>query len=232
MIITRRTMLMAGAGALVWGTRKCRFAQAATSSHPKALLLGDSISIGYTDFVVGILDGEVDVHRPLNANGGYLNCEGTTKAKAEIDSWLGVGSWDVIHFNFGLHDLKHVDPVTGRNSRKPEDPQQANVEQYAENLEAIVTKLKSTKAPLIFATTTPYPDDPGGPLRDPGQPERYNAAALAIMRRHGVTVNDLYGLVHSRMDEFLPPRNVHPRRAAYLVMARQVVAHLRKALAG
>ena len=32
-----------------------------------------------------------------------------------IDKWLGDGKWDVIHFNFGLHDLKYVDDA-GKNT--------------------------------------------------------------------------------------------------------------------
>lgn len=86
---------------------------------PRVLLLGDSISVGYTDFVIGILLGKVDVYRPLNNGGGYENCEGTTKAVKKLDAWLGDGRWDLIHFNFGLHDLKHVDARTGKKQQKP-----------------------------------------------------------------------------------------------------------------
>ena len=198
---------------------------------PRALLLGDSISIGYTDFVTGILLDKVDIFRPLNANGGYENCEGTTKGKKKLVKWLGDGNWDVIHFNFGLHDLKHVDPQTGKNSRNPAHPQQADVEQYAKNLEWIVEKLVATKAKLVFATTTPYLDDPGGPLRRTDQPQKYNAAALPIMQRNRVMINDLHGFVLPRIEELLPPHNVHFKRAGSLELAKQVVSHINQALA-
>ena len=56
----------------------------------------------------------------------------------EIDKWLGQAKWDVIHFNFGLHDIKHIDPETGKNSKNLNHPQQANPEQYGKNLSEIV----------------------------------------------------------------------------------------------
>ena len=70
---------------------------------PRVLLIGDSISIGYTVPVRELLEGVTNVHRP------QTNCGPTTKGVDEIDAWLGDGKWDVIHFNFGLHDLKYCD---------------------------------------------------------------------------------------------------------------------------
>lgn len=39
-----------------------------------------------------------------------------------IDSWLSAhgGNFDVITFNFGMHDLKRVDPVIRENSLNPD----------------------------------------------------------------------------------------------------------------
>jgi hypothetical protein len=222
--------LAAGAVGLLAGSSLRWAAAEEAKKLPKALLLGDSVSIGYTNFVVGILLGQVDVSRPLNKNGGYENCEGTTKGVKRIDSWLAVGGWDVIHFNFGLHDLKHVDPKTGRNSRNPHDPQQATLEQYKTNLAMIVDKLIATKAKLIFATTTPFHENPNGPLRSADQPKEYNEVALAIMKSNGIMVNDLYSFVLPRINEFIPAHDVHPNEAASLKIAEQVVAHIRQAL--
>ena len=71
---------------------------------PRVLLIGDSISIGYTVPVRELLEGKANVHRPLT------NCGPTSKGVAEIEEWLGDGKWDVIHFNWGLHDLKYMGP--------------------------------------------------------------------------------------------------------------------------
>ncbi len=72
---------------------------------PRVLLIGDSISIGYTVPVRELLAGQANVHRPLT------NCGPTTRGLEQLDGWLGEEKWDVIHFNFGLHDLKYIDPL-------------------------------------------------------------------------------------------------------------------------
>lgn len=199
-------------------------------SLPKALLIGDSISLGYTKDVIDLLEGEAEIFRPLNGGGGYLNCQGTTFGLKHLDSWLAQGKWDVIHFNFGLHDLKHVDPTTGRNSKDPAHPQQADLATYEANLRKIVQKLKATKAHLIFATTTPFPDRPGGPLRRSHHVEKYNAAAREIMAEHAIAINDLHAFVLPRMNQLLMPNNVHFTPQGSRELAKQVARQLRGAL--
>ena len=63
---------------------------------PRMLLIGDSISIGYTLPVRERLAGKANVHR-IPENGGP-----TTNGLARLDAWLGTQRWDVIHFNWGL----------------------------------------------------------------------------------------------------------------------------------
>lgn len=200
---------------------------------PNVLILGDSISIGYTPFVKEMLAGKANVYRPTLENGQPENCEGTTKGIRNMERWLtnsGSGNsfhqWDIIHFNFGLHDLKHVDPVTGENSKNRKDPLQADLKQYKKNLAKIVEMLKSSGARLIFATTTPYPDDVGGVLRDAGMPLKYNRAAVKIMNRHGIAINDLYNFMLPRMDELQLPKNVHFKPEGYKALAGKVVARI------
>lgn len=198
---------------------------------PNVLLLGDSISLGYTNYVKKALKKDVNFFRPLNGKGGYVNCAGTTNGIAHIDEWMALSpKWDVIHFNFGLHDLKHVDANTGKNSNKPEDPQQANLKVYKKNLTTIVKKLKETDAKLVFATTTSYPDKPSGPLRRADQPEKYNRLALKIMKKYNVEINDLNELTKSRLSELQKPNNVHFTQKGSEVMGKQVVDKIKSAL--
>jgi len=196
---------------------------------PNVLIIGDSISIGYTPFVKELLAGKANVYRPTFENGEPENCEGTTKGVQNIDRWLtktGLGEspyqWDIIHFNFGLHDIKHVNPVTGENSNNPKDPQQAGLKQYKKNMEVIVKKLKATGAKIIFATTTPYPDDVQGVLRDPGMPEKYNRTAVKIMNKNDIIVNDLYAFMLPRMNEMQLEKNVHFKPEGYKALATKV----------
>ncbi len=106
---------------------------------PRVLIIGDSISIGYTPRVRRQLDGIANVHRPTT------NCRWSAFGAEHIEGWLGDSKWDVIHFNFGLWDWY------GWSQEEKSTP-----ESYAKSLESIVQKMKAkTDATLIFAITTP-----------------------------------------------------------------------------
>ena len=198
---------------------------------PNVLILGDSVSIGYTLQVKELLKGQANVFRPHSPDGTRpINCQGTTFGIGNIDSWLAGRKWDVILFNFGLHDLKHVDAETGINSANAADPRQASVEKYAENLEVIVEKLETTGARLIFATTTPVPPGVNNPLREPDAPVRYNAVALKIMNAHRIQVNDLFSLCQKQLEDLQHPANVHFNSAGNRVLAEQVAEAIQSAL--
>ena len=188
---------------------------------PTVLILGDSISIGYTPYVRELLKGKAEVKRPMQADGNPENCNGTTYGLTGIDRWLGSFKWDVIHFNFGLHDMKHVDPATGEGSKNPQHPLQADPDTYKMNLSLLTERLLKTGAKLIFATTTPYADVIN-PLRDNGMYEKYNILATGIMKENKIPVNDLCRFIRPRLVEFQQPRNVHFTEEGYRVLAGEV----------
>ncbi len=228
MISRRNFCKTLGAGIAVSFVPEIVFAQ--RKDLPNVLILGDSISIGYTETVQSILEGKANVFRPMKEDGKPWNCQGTTYGIKHIDAWLSVSEWDVIHFNFGLHDLKHIDPETGRNSTNPDHPQQAGLKEYKKNLEEIVEKLKATNAKLIFGTTTPFPDKPEGPLRRSDQAEKYNKVALKIMKKNDILINDLYGYVLPRMEALQRPNNVHFTRQGSEHLAEKVANEISKLL--
>ena len=191
---------------------------------PNVLIIGDSISIGYTRLVRTQLKGKANViHNPGNA-------QGTTLGLIKLKDWLGDTKWDVIHFNWGLHDLKHVTKAgTSNNSNDPNDPQQADLASYTANMEILVKQLKATDSKLIFATTTPYPEGVQ-PYRSPEDAAKYNAAALKIMKANEIQVNDLYSLVLPKLDPLQKPVNVHFTKEGSTLMADQVTAVIKSAL--
>lgn len=204
---------------------------------PNVLIIGDSISIGYTPFVREMLKHSAYVYRPMLEEEKPENCSGTTKGVQNIDRWLassGTGNsgsqWDVIHFNFGLHDIKHIDPITGESSTNPKHSQQAPLKQYKQNLEIIVEKLKATGAKIIFATTTPYPDVVEGPLRKPGMPQKYNREAVKIMNKNNIMINDLYAFMLPRMNELQLPNNVHFTEEGSFELAKKVAERINEVL--
>lgn len=226
-----RFTLLACLFALAFPIRGEAQSPTADAEGPRVLILGDSISIGYMPVVKTLLK-DAFVTRPMQNEERAENCAGTTNGVKQIDRWLKLegGDWDVIHFNFGLHDLKREDPKTGKASGNPADPNQASPEAYEKQLEEIVTKLKATGAELIFATTTPVPAGKVSPHRDPADVEKYNAIAKKIMKEHGVAINDLYAFALPKLKEIQRPVNVHFTPAGSEQLAKEVVKHIRQAL--
>ena len=172
----------------------------------KILVIGDSISIGYTPFVTAALKGKATVvHNTGNA-------AHTRNGVAKIDEWLSDTKWDVIHFNFGLHDLKIME----------DGKHQVPLDEYAENLHSIVQRLKQTKAKLIWASTTPVPAGKISPLREPADVPKFNAVAARMMQLENIPVNDLFSADHSGQT----PANVHYSPAGYQALAQRVVKAL------
>ncbi|MCF7847272.1 MAG: SGNH/GDSL hydrolase family protein [Kiritimatiellales bacterium] len=184
---------------------------------PNMLILGDSISIGYTLQVRQFLKGKANVYRPLSG-AGPENCGDSVKAVDSIDKWLSSApKWDVIHFNSGLHDLKRID---GKNTG-PEIPSQVSIADYKKNLQTVVDKMKATGAKLIFATTTAYPAGVK-PCRLPEDAVKYNNAAAEVMRKNQVQVNDLYAFTVNRLEELQNPLNVHFSEEGSTVLGKEI----------
>ena len=198
---------------------------------PNVLILGDSVSIGYTLPVRRLLEGKANVFRPISPDGSHtVNCCGTTFGLQHINDWLAGHKWAVIYFNWGLHDLKHVNPESGKNSNNPNDPVQATVKQYSHNLKLIVRRLKATGARLIFATTTPVVPGTSNPYRSPDAPAHYNAAAVKIMKANGIRVDDLYAFCKPHLRQWQLPHNVHFNAIGWSRLAKHVAAVIEKEL--
>ena len=188
----------------------------------RVLLLGDSISIGYTQPVRELLAGRATVIRPTLADGRPENCQGTTKGVAQLERWLELdgGGFGVIHVNFGLHDLKRV------NNSTPNDPPQASPEVYGAQLRTILSRLCATGARVVFATTTPIPGGELRPYRAPGDSRIYNQVALEVAAELDVAVNDLYGFAIAQHPSLLQPGNVHFDQQGSRLLAERVVASI------
>jgi len=188
---------------------------------PRVLLIGDSISIGYTLATRELLAGKANVHR-IPTNGGP-----TTRGLDHIDSWLGDQHWDVIHFNWGLHDLKYIDSrgdLTDVSTGQIQVPLAA----YRKNLQTLTRRLKQTGAELIWCATTPVPEGAKG--RIPGDEVRYNAVAREVMREEGVAIDDLYTFAMPRLAEIGKPADVHYTPEGSRKLATQVAGSIEAAL--
>jgi acyl-CoA thioesterase-1 len=176
------------------------------------LLIGDSISIGYTAAVREALAGKANVHR------APTNCGPTIRGLEQIDQWLGDGRWDVIHFNWGLHDLKKI-----------EGEHQVPIGEYEENLGKLVERLEKTGATLVWCSTTPVPEG-CTPPRTNDDVLAYNAVAKKIMDERGIAIDGLYEFALPKLGEIQRPANVHFTPEGSKVLAGQVAAAIEKAL--
>ena len=81
------------------------------------------------EVVTSLLKGKANVFRPMRGQSPD-NCGDTSIGLERIDPWLGERKWAVIHFNWGLHDIKVMD---GKH--------QVGIEDYEKNLRALVAKI-------------------------------------------------------------------------------------------
>lgn len=194
---------------------------AETPGLPRVLLIGDSISMGYTVPVRERLAGKANVLRPAE------NCSESANGVKKIDAWLGAAKWDVIHFNFGLHDVKYLDP-DGKYVTPDKGKQVASTADYEKNLRTLVARLKQTGAKLIFATTTPVPSQSSGRVEH--DELRYNEVAVRVMKELGVAIDDLHTVATAKQATIQLPHNVHFTPEGYNVLAEAVVATIKPAL--
>ncbi len=155
-------------------------------ARPNVLLIGDSISIGYTVQVRRSLAGKADVFR-IPENG-----RDTSHGLANLDDWVGTSEWDVIHFNWGLWDIcyRNPDSTNQGNRDKVNGTLTTTPEEYEAAMEQIVDRLKETGAALIWCATTPVPANELGRIE--GDEIIYNGIAGAVMATRGVSTNDLH----------------------------------------
>ena len=173
---------------------------------PRVLLIGDSVSRGYT------LPARVALERKANVHRAPENCGPTSNGIKKMDVWLGEGKWDVIHFNFGIHDRK------------------TSAKDYEDRLELIVKQLKATGAKLIWASTTPIPPDTkDGPEATTAIIEK-NRIAAEIMKKNMVHVNDLFDFITPQLSKVQNPMDVHFKGEGYDMLGRQVALKIEEIL--
>ncbi|QHI69426.1 SGNH/GDSL hydrolase family protein [Tichowtungia aerotolerans] len=199
--------------------------RAANDQLPNVLIIGDSISIGYTTPVIEKLAGIANVER-IPVNGGD-----TASGLRRINHWVGQKKWDVIHFNFGLHDLcyRHPDSPNHGHRDKINGTIAVPLDQYEKNLEQLVARLEATGAALVWASTTVVPDGELG--RIAGDEIRYNQVAARVMKKHHIAMDDLHAVTASFGPElFRAFGDVHYVKAGYEELAGQVAESIKKAL--
>jgi hypothetical protein len=182
---------------------------------PQVLFLGDQVHRAIVQAAAKELGDQVRINYP---QGGGVNDSGT--ALAQIDQLLGETKWDIIYFNFGIGELFYKDPSTREIRIMAKDGGGVRVstpEQYEKTLDALVQRLKASKAKLVWGSTTPmvtvnFFASFQGNLFDENAEQEYNAIAARVMAKHKIPVVDLHGHV---MAQFKPEEK-HPPYTQYV----------------
>ena len=193
----------------------------------KVLLLGDSIRMGYQQYVKEILEGEYQVFYDSEDNGrfaAYTLWQANQMLKKH-------GSFDLVHWNNGYWDMNVEAPMT--EAIHP-------VEEYVHFLKRILLLLRQNGGKVIFATTTPILEK-GSSLDNTGTGVKinydnrwvaaYNAAAKKLMAEEKVPVNDLYTLCMQDKNRYKCQDLLHLTEEGYRKCAAQAADMIRKELA-
>jgi len=189
---------------------------------PRVLLLGDSIRMSYQPHVKLMLESK---HEAV-VTGPAENCQYSGYTRERLPKWLDeLGRPDVVHWNNGLHDVGH-------NPNR--SPMQFPLEAYLDNLKAVLDMLRKTGAKVIWATSTPV--HPNRPFRSDAwawkneEIDRYNGAALELMREQHIPLNDLHAVVWSEVEACLAEDMLHLNKDGQKVCADAVVEAVRKVM--
>lgn len=206
--------------------------QAKHPDQPQYLCLGDSVSKGIFSKLGKMLQAEpysYETFHSASHDGG--GCGNTVRGRDCIDFWtegqnLTLGrNWDVVSYNFGLHDLAN-------------DSEHVDVDVYADNLRNITQRLlRHTPGlkQLYWISSTPVPNVPLAPPRAQADVPLYNAAALKVLQeekfKDRVKVIDLYAFVvkqcggdphYTSCAPFQHTTDVHFSSEGYVAMAQYI----------
>lgn len=166
---------------------------------PRVLILGDSVYRQPAADAAKELQGRAKVVYATLPAGKVFH---TAAALEDLDTLLGDGDWNVIHFNFGLGDLVHRAPKMRSFRLLPMHAGGVRTTppaEYEKNLRQLVKRLKATNAKLIWASTTPIRHSSTNVFAL-GSEIEYNAIAARVMAENGVPVNDMYSHVVKLID--------------------------------
>lgn len=182
------------------------------AEQPGVLIIGDSVYNQATRSVASELKGKAKVSYTSWPKETVPN---STTAVQRLDHLLGRFDrngnpvpkdkwpvWDLIHVNVGLGDVVHCMPDIKSFRILPIHAggvMATSAEQYEQNLDQLISRLKATGAKIVWASTTPIRHSRSNAFKL-GSEIEYNKIADKVMAKHGVPTNDMYAYAKSIMD--------------------------------
>jgi len=152
----------------------------------KVILYGDSIRIGYEEYIRRSLEGIAEVYSPTD------NCRFAQYLLRYAHHWKERGEWpddvDAVHWNAGLWDVLELFG----------DGPLSSLEHYSDTIRKIDRRLRMLypHAKMIFATSTAVVEEEYNPqkCRRNAVIERFNRAAIDALKDTDTVINDLYAI--------------------------------------
>jgi len=152
-----------------------------------------------------------------------------------VENWLDNCAFDVVSFNFGIHDISR-------------DQEHLTLPVYKKMLGSVTGALlkcrAQNKTKLLYALTTPVPTDGHNASSFPAKASnadvvRYNAAAAAIMAAAKIPTVDMYAFVNKHCgfnyetcDWSVGKGNVHFSAAGFKALAGEMAKAVKGIAAG
>jgi hypothetical protein len=179
---------------------------------PRVLLIGNSITQSYSQGVTDLLKDKAYV--------GQLTTSkslGDPALIAEVSLILQQATFNVIHFNNGLHGWGYTE------------------EEYANSFPQLIQTLKeyAPSATLIWASSTPFRSGEGMVGFDPltERVKERNKIALEAISGHGIAINDLFASAELHPEYYTGGDGVHLNKDGVNALAAQVASVIEQALA-
>lgn len=191
----------------------------------KVLLLGDSIRMGYDEYVKELLKDKCEVY--YDEDNGRFSSYTLWQANQFFKNH---GKFDVVHWNNGYWDMNVEAPMT--DAMHP-------IEEYIHFLKRIIGEIRRNGAEIIFATTTPILckgsalDNTGVGINisyDNDWVIKYNVAAKKLMAEENITVNDLYELMLKGENYYKCEDLLHLTQEGYRLCAEQAAKRIEEKL--
>jgi len=181
----------------------------------KVMLIGDSIRLGYQPRVIELLKHDADINGPRD------NCRFSAYTLFNLASWVPDDDFDVIQWNNGQWDTCHM----------PDGRIHTPLDNYLEIQERIADILLQKTKRLIFASTTPvWPEQFTSGSIHPRRNEdivAYNNAAVELLGRRGVEINDLHSPIAADVKRYISKDMVHLTEEGNELCAGRIAAMIR-----
>lgn len=187
----------------------------------KILLLGDSIRMGYDDYVAMAFDGIAEICYP-NDNGRFA-----AYTLRNLTIWKNDMNWgsdfDMIHWNVGLWDC--LEQLDGQVLTEL-----SVYQSYLPRIHKAMQQLWPN-AKQVFATSTAVQEHLFGVLKRKNRvTEEYNRVAVETLPPLGVGINDLYALTRQFPESYFSDCTHLNTKEGMEPVVKQVIARIEQEL--